>query len=232
MGTMITMKSREGADVMAYLALPQGTARTSAVVFASSIHGIGEDHQVIADAFAAKGYICLAPDLFWRTVPGPLARDDGRNKARAMPRAEKIATGEADMADALEHLKTLPNFDGRAIAMGFCYGGPYAILGPKRLGYAGGVSCHGSDMWLFEDELDGVTRPVTIIWGDKDHAAPPDVIERYKGYAGRMPNLSVDILPDVNHGYMLRGNLKHFDQKAHDYSFARAIEMLEALPPQ
>ena len=30
--------------------------------------------------------------------------------------------------------------------MGFCYGGPYAILGPKRLGYAAGISCHGTQM--------------------------------------------------------------------------------------
>ena len=30
--------------------------------------------------------------------------------------------------------------------MGFCYGGPYAILGPKRLGYAAGILCHGTRM--------------------------------------------------------------------------------------
>ena len=37
-------------------------------------------------------------------------------------------------------------FNGRAIAAGFCYGGPYAIIGPKRLGFAAGFSCHGSQM--------------------------------------------------------------------------------------
>ena len=51
------------------------------------------------------------------------------------------------MADTLTHLKTLTEFNGRAAAIGFCYGGPYAILGPKRLGYAAGISCHGTRCW-------------------------------------------------------------------------------------
>lgn len=230
MGRMTTMRSREGADVMAYLALPESNAPAPALVFASSIHGIDADHQGIADAFARHGYIVMAPDLFWRTVPGPLPRDDGRNWGRAQPRDEKIRTGEADMADALVHLRTLPNFDGRAVAMGFCYGGPYAIIGPKRLGYAAGISCHGSAMWLFTDELDTVTKPVSIIWGEHDHAAPPEVIAAYRAKADAMPNLEIHVLPGVNHGYMLRGNTASFDQQAHDFSFAAALAMLKALP--
>src|SRR4029077_8624568 len=95
--------------------------------------------------FAAHGYIAAAPDLFWRTIPGPLTRaDSDLTTRRGQPRAEKIKTGEADMADTLAGLQTLPGFNGRAAVMGFCYGGPYAILGPKRLGYAAGISCHGT----------------------------------------------------------------------------------------
>ena len=42
--------------------------------------------------------------------------------------------------------------------VGFCYGGPYAILGPKRLGYDAGISCHGTQMLDFLKDLDGA-RP-------------------------------------------------------------------------
>ena len=69
--------------------------------------------------------------------------------------------------------------------MGFCYGGPYAILGPKRLGYDAGISCHGTRMLDFIDELNGVTAPVCIIWGDQDHAAPAEVLDAYRAGAGR-----------------------------------------------
>src|SRR5690606_10759217 len=136
-------------------------------VLASAVHGVDQDIRAIADEFAGHGYIAAAPDLFWRTIPGPLARDDNRTKERSQPRLERIRTGEADMADALAEVRKLPQFNGRAAAMGFCYGGPYAILGPRRLGYAAGISCHGTQLMDFLQDLDGVSAPVCIIWGDQ-----------------------------------------------------------------
>ena len=97
---------------------------------------------------------------------------DPRAAERAQPRLERIKTGEADMADTLAEIRKLPQHNGRAAAMGFCFGGPYAILGPKRLGYDAGISCHGTQMLDFIGELDGVTAPICIVWGDQDHAAP------------------------------------------------------------
>src|SRR5712691_3812445 len=116
-------------------------------------------------------YLAAPPDLFWRTVPGPLSRDDERTKQRSQPRLEKIRTGEADLADTLAFLRKQPQSNGRAALIGFCYGGPYAILGPKRLGYDAGISCHGSQMLDFIGELEGLAQPVCIIWGDDDHQA-------------------------------------------------------------
>jgi carboxymethylenebutenolidase len=153
------------------------------VVLASAVHGVDADIRDIADEFAALGYIAAAPDLFWRSLPGPLTRDDKRSAERSQPRLEKIKAGEADMADTLAAVRKLPQFNGRAAAMGFCYGGPYAILGPKRLGYDAGISCHGTQFLDFLKDLDGVTKPVCLLWGDQDHAAPPPVLDAYRGRA-------------------------------------------------
>ena len=57
-------------------------------------------------------------------------------------------------------------------------------------------------------ELDGVTQPVCIIWGDQDHAAPPPVQEAYRAVPARMKNVEVHIFPGVQHGYMMPGNAK------------------------
>ena len=46
----------------------------------------------------------------------------------------------------------------------------------KRLGFEAGVSCHGTQMLDYIHELEGVTQPVCIIWGDQDHRAPPPVL--------------------------------------------------------
>ena len=228
----IKVSSRDGGELDCYLVLPDGGAKVPAVVLASAVHGVDQDVRGIVDAFAAKGYIAAAPDLFWRSIPGPLARDDKRSAERSQPRLEKIKAGEADMADTLAELRKLPQFNGRAAAMGFCYGGPYAILGPKRLGYAGGISCHGTQLLDYLGELDGVTAPVCIVWGDQDHAAPAPVLDAYRKVPARMKNVEVHIFPGVLHGYMMRGNTKAFSQETYDFTMGRALAILNSLRTQ
>jgi carboxymethylenebutenolidase len=225
----IKIRSSEGPELDCYLVTPDTGEKVPAIVLASAIHGVDKDLRGIADEFASRGYIAAAPDLFWRTVPGPLARDDPRSAPRGQPRLERIKTGERDLADTLQMLRKQPLFNGRAAVIGFCYGGPYAILGPKRLGYDAGISCHGTQMLDFIKELEGVRQPVCIIWGDQDHVAPANVLEAYRAVPARMKNVEVHVFPGVQHGYMMRGNAKAFDGKVYDFSMERTLAILERL---
>ena len=228
-GKHIKIRASGGGEFDCYLALPDAKGKAPAIVLASAVHGVDADMRAIADEFAAAGYIAAAPDLFWRTVPGPLGRDDDRTKTRSQPRLQVIKTGEADMADTLAEVRKLPQFNGRAAAMGFCFGGPYAILGPKRLGYDAGISCHGTQLIDYIKEPDGVTQPVCIIWGDQDHAAPPPVQEVYRAVPARMKNVDVNIFPGVLHGYMMRGNPKAYHAETYKFSMGRALAILNGL---
>jgi carboxymethylenebutenolidase len=225
----IKIPSSEGAQFDCYVVTPETEEQVPAVVLASSIRGVDSDVRGIADEFASHGYICAAPDLFWRTVPGPLERDDSRLGPRGQPRLERIKAGEQDLADLLPMLRTLPSFNGRTAVIGFCYGGPYAILGPKRLGYDAGISCHGSQMLDFITELDDVRQPVCILWGDQDHLAPADVRDAYRAVPAQMKTVEVHVFADVQHGYMMRSSTKAFDPKAYAFSMARALEILNTL---
>ena len=225
----VKVRSSKGGDFDCYVATPGGSAKVPAMVIGSAVHGVNDDLHAIADEFAVHGYIAAAPDLFWRTIPGPLARDDDRTKQRSQPRLEKIRTGEADLVDTLAEVRKLPQSNGRAAVIGFCYGGPYAILGPKRLGYDAGISCHGSQMLDYIGELENLAKPVCIIWGDQDHQAPAEVLAAYRGAASRMKSLELHIFPGVQHGYMMPAAVKAFDQKTRDFSMQRALAILEGL---
>ena len=228
-GKNIRIGSAAGGEFDCYLALPVGAEKVPAVILASAVHGVDADVRAIADEFAARGFIAAAPDLFWRSIPGPLPREDSRAAQRSQPRLEKIRAGEADMADTLAEVRRQPRSNGRAAAMGFCYGGPYAILGPARLRFDAGVSCHGTQMLDFIGELEGVTRPVCILWGDQDHAAPAEVLTAYRALPPRMKNVELHVFPGVLHGYMMRGNAKAFHAEAREISMSRAFDILEGL---
>src|SRR5258706_10194893 len=225
----IKIRSSEGPEFDCYMVAPKAERKVPAIVLASAIHGVDKDLRAIADEFASHGYIAAAPDLFWRSVPGPLVRDDPRSAPRGQPRLEKIRTGEQDIADVLPMLRKQPLYNGRAAVIGFCYGGPYSILRPKRLRYDAGIPCHCTQMLDYIKELEGLSRPVRIIWGDQDHAAPANVLEAYRAVPARMKNVEVDIFPGVQHGYMMRGSPQAFDQKMHDFSMGRALAILKGL---
>lgn len=220
-GRVVSIASGRGGRLGCYLAMPAAHIPVPGVVLASAVHGVDADVIALADEFASRGFIAAAPDLF------ASSRAPDRSQG-ARSRIGQLRAGEADMADALAHLRTLPGFNGRAVAMGLCYGGPYAIVGPARLGYAAGIACHGSQMLEFVGDLDGITQPVCLIWGDEDHRAPAGVLEAYRASASRMENLEVHVLPGVRHGYMLPGS-RGFDAAARDFSMTRALAILEAL---
>jgi carboxymethylenebutenolidase len=228
-GKNIRIRSSQGGEFDCYLAAPGSSAKVPSVVLASAVHGVNNDLRAIADEFVGRGYIAAAPDLFWRTIPGPLGRDDDRTKERSQPRLEKIRTGESDLADTLATVRKLPQSNGRAAVIGLCYGGPYAILGPKRLGYDAGISLHGSQMLDYIAELEGLAKPVCIIWGDQDHQAPAPVLKAYRSAAARMKNLDLHVFPGVLHGYMMPENVQAFDRKTRDFSMERSLAILQAL---
>jgi len=228
-GKTIPIASRTGGAFDCYLSLPADDRKAPAVVLAAAVHGVDSDIRAIADEFAAQGYIAAAPDLFWRWLPGPISLGDERAQARSQPRLEKLKANEPDLMDVLAEVRKLPQHNGRAITMGFCYGGPFAILGPKRLGYDAGISCHGTRMLDFIAELDGVTQPVCIVWGDQDHAAPAEGLDAYRAVPARMKNVEVHIFPGVLHGYMMPGNAKAFSPSTRDFTMRRALAILDGL---
>src|SRR5712691_3655109 len=97
-GATIKIHTREGGELDCYLSAPATEGKVPAIVLASAVHGVDKDVRELADELASHGTIAAAPDLFWRSVPGPLSRDDERTKQRSQPRLEKIKTGEGDLA--------------------------------------------------------------------------------------------------------------------------------------
>ncbi|MBC7778982.1 MAG: dienelactone hydrolase family protein [Proteobacteria bacterium] len=224
----IRIAAREGGEFDCYVVEPDMTDPVPAVVLASAVHGVDADIRQIADELASQGFFAAAPDLFWRTTPGPLPRTDKRTAARSEPRRQTIATGEADLADTLDALRRRPGCNGRAVVMGFCYGGPYAIIGPKRLGFEAGIACHGSSMLDFIADTTDLTRPVCLVWGDRDNRAPVDVLDAYRALCARSDNVEIHVFPGVQHGFMMQHD-ERFDAEARQFAMRRTVALLDAL---
>lgn len=231
-GQDLKIASAEGGEFDCYLALPE-TGRGPAAVIMASIFGVDGDVRRNADDLAARGFVAAAPDLFWRSGAdaGPMPRtEEGMQRARtrARDRETLIEKGVQDLADVIAELERYEQFNGQVVPVGLCYGGPYAVLGPARLGCAAGISFHGTKVEDYLHELDKFDVPLSLHWGDQDHAAPPETLDRIRSAIHNKDNVDIAVYPGVEHGYTAPSS-KAWNEDAAAKSWRRALEILNGL---
>src|SRR2546422_6186179 len=159
---MITIRSSEGQQFAAYLALPSGPSGPSGgegpgLVLLQEIFGVNRDMRAIADWYAARGFVVACPDLFWRQEPGVQLTDHSDQWQRAMELYQGLDEAKAveDAAATLAFLRQHPACTGKVGAVGFCLGGKLAYLLATRSDPDCSVAYYGVGI---ESLLSGATR--------------------------------------------------------------------------
>src|SRR5262249_11559964 len=188
-GAHVTIAATHRATFDSYVASPAAD-KGAGVIIVSTISGVDSDMTYYADALAAEGFVASAPDMFWRDAdPGPLAwTDDGRKRAFARNDRYDLELGMRDLADAIANLKKHPQCNGKLAVMGFCFGGPFALLAAARYGTNAGISFHGSHVANHPDEVAGVRCPLSFHYRDRDEVPPMPPIHPIPAPFGRLPH--------------------------------------------
>jgi carboxymethylenebutenolidase len=145
-----TVTASDGGTFDAYCALPEGGGPGPGVVLFQEIFGINENMRGLAQKTADAGYVALVPDMFWRLEPRFERRDEsGLADGIALVQKFDWERGGADIASTLAHLRAMPECNGRAGGVGFCFGGVLAYLfaataRPDGQGPEAAVSYYGS----------------------------------------------------------------------------------------
>jgi carboxymethylenebutenolidase len=209
MGRNIELQSADGHRFSAWLAEPAGKPRGGLVVL-QEIFGVNHHIRAVTDAFAAEGYLAIAPALFDRARPGvDIAYDDldaGRQVMLSLDRANTIL----DMRAAVDAVRKA----GRVGAIGYCWGGALADLAACECGVDAGVSYYGrhTATWL---ELQPKC-PVMYHFGKLDPFIPPETVASIQ--AGR-PRGTFFIYGEAGHGF-------NCDER-HEYHAASAALALQ-----
>ena len=117
----ITIPSHDGQEFNAYIAKPD-TPNGSVVIMIQEIFGINQEMREKCDLMAEKGYIAVAPDLFWRIEPGIDLMDD---KPEQLERAFELfglfdaEQGMKDLASTVSHVRGLEGVNGKVGAVGY-----------------------------------------------------------------------------------------------------------------
>jgi len=203
MSSTISITSADGRAFDAYLTLPPG-GPAPAIVIVPSIFGVTDAVKVSLDRYASKGFIVIAPDVFWRTHPGPLTPDQ-RVEGQARMAAYNFDEGMDDLRRTIAALETLPEWNGKFGIFGFCFGGKHAFLGITQLGADAGAAFHGTQIHTVLDQAGRLNKPFSFHYGEDDHVVPMEQVDAIKAaLAGKEGEIYV--YPGVGHSFALPDN--------------------------
>ena len=219
----------------AYLAVPAaGKARNGkAVLYISDVNGVWQNSKLLADQYAANGYLCLIPDLFDgdkyalnlplnNTVLDWVARGTNGKSPHTLKEVEP---------KVVESIKYLQSEHGitKIGAVGYCFGAKYVVRNMKGPGSIdAGFVAHPS--FVEEQEVENMVGPFSIAAAETDSIFPEE--RRYKTEEilkkkGQIYNIS--LYSGVSHGFAARGDMsKPVERWAKEEAFFQAVRFFDA----
>ena len=165
----IDLTADDGHRLQAYQAEPAGTPKAGLIVL-QEVFGVTAHIRRVTDAFAAAGYLAVAPALFDR-IEQSIEVDyadiqTGRDYRDATNPDETVL----DIAAAIDAVRP----SGKVGIVGYCWGGGMAYLAACRLDLEAAVTYYGGPI---SEYLDLTPRcPVMYHFGALDKIIPPETV--------------------------------------------------------
>ena len=223
---MITIKSFEGEEFDAYMALP-ASGYGPGIVVLQEIFGVNSYIRSVADWYASHGFVALCPDLFWRIQRGMELTDRGDDWKRAIDFYQKLdeAKAVADSAAALEFLRKHQACSGRVGAVGFCLGGNLAYLLSVRFKPDCAVGYYGVGIEKSLAEAKNLGNPLLLHIAQEDKFCPPEAQAQIHQALDSNPLVTIHDYPGLEHAFGRPGG-EHYALAAAELANLRSLEFL------
>lgn len=215
MSTMTTSKAVKNKELTlkgglpAYLAIPDVKGKVPAIVLMHERYGLVQHTKDLADRFARDGYVCIAPDCFYKH-PDQAALHAG-NSRYDLTDPESVEY----LSTAIDALKDISEADPSKVAVkGVCQTGRHPlILAAVRpitaaLVWYGAASKREWEVNKFQPEplddvIGKVNCPVLGIFGEADHIISVDDVRRFRDSLEKHgKSYTINIYRDAPHGWL------------------------------
>lgn len=198
----VAIPNARGKMVRAYVVYPERKDAAPSVIVIHEIYGMNAGIQLIADRYAARGYVAIAPDLLSSEYR---STDSVGNRVTQLVSAlpDSILVPDLDAVYHYVNGLTSVQKDNTGL-IGFCWGGGavwrYAATNPK---IKAAVPCYGpvSDTSI----LKRVKAPVFAVYAENDNR----VTSMMPGIKAAMDaahnRFGYDIYKGVGHGFLREG---------------------------
>lgn len=223
---MIELAATDGHKFSAYRAEPADTPK-GAVIILQEIFGVNAHIRKIADNFAQKGYVAIAPSLFDRVKPSIALAYDEAAIAEGLQLVNQVGLDGpiADIQATADAVKSA----GKVAIIGYCWGGYLAYLAANRVsGLACAIGYYGGG--IVEDYREKRKVPTLLHFGENDALIPISDVAMFRA---QRPDVSAYAYP-AGHGFNC-DERESYDaessQKALERTLSWIFQYVEGQPP-
>lgn len=225
----ITIPAHDGGSFKCYLAKPEGKGPFPEIIMIQEIFGINQEMRDKCDEYAAKGYVTVCPDLFWRIEPDiELVDSDEAQLQRAFELFGEfdVNLGMHDLETTLGYMRFEKVCNKKVGCIGYCLGGKLAYMMAVATDIDATVSYYGVGIENMLDVAERIEKPTLLHIAENDEFVPADAQEAILSGLASNPHVTMHRYEGVNHAFA-RGQGMHYDEAQAKLANSRTAEFLE-----
>ncbi|NML94609.1 dienelactone hydrolase family protein [Novosphingobium olei] len=203
MGEKTTIPEFHGeGEIPVYVARPEGQSE-AAIIVVPEIFGVNEGIRQKCENWAKKGYVALAPDIFWRFAPGvELSPDVPEQMQEAFGYFQQYDAddGVKDIEAAIRWLRHEQAVDKVGL-VGFCLGGRLAYMAAARTDIDASVGYYGVMIDQMLGEAHAIANPLLLHIPTADHFVGPEAQKAIHDGLDAHPKVTLHDYEGLDHGF-------------------------------
>ena len=228
MTTNTQIPTLDGKDSMpAYVASPARTPR-AAIIVIQEIFGVNPGIRKKADDWAARGYLAVAPDVFWRQKPGVEFDADipeQFQEAIGYMMKHDFNLGIRDVEATIHWIRRQQGV-AKVGLVGFCMGGKVAYMAATRTDVNAAVGYYGVGIDQMLNESHAIANPLMLHVPTADGFVPAEAQKAvHEGLDGN-PHVTIHDYEGLDHGFAAEHGVRR-NVEAAELADRRTAEFFE-----
>ncbi len=192
-----------GDDMIpAYISRPEGAPR-GAIIVHQEVFGVNKGIRKKADNWAAKGYLAVAPDAFWRQQPDVELDADVKEEfeqAIEFMMNHDFDQGIRDMEAVIHWIRREEGVE-KVGFVGFCMGGRVAYAIATRTDIDASVGYYGVMIDQMLGEKNAIANPLMLHIPTADGFVPPEAQAAMHEGLDDHPKVTLHDYDGLDHGF-------------------------------